>query len=161
MDQFDKARWSDDALALLKRELLAGSSSSQIARKLNSQLGTVFTRNAIIGKVHRMSLPRPERQRIPRQARGHRRHKAPKPQKFALVIQPAPTTPAEPRYACSAEIPEQALCRWIDGDVQDRNYHFCGRPAKENSPYCPEHHRLCYVPNSALGDKHKAFEIVA
>ena len=59
--------WSDDRVEQLKKLWEAGLSASQIA----AELGNV-TRNAVIGKVHRLGLPAAPRA-PPRQRRGRAR----------------------------------------------------------------------------------------
>ena len=68
--------WTDERVELLKRLWAEGLSASQIA----AELGGV-TRNAVIGKVHRLQLsgraksgggPRPRRPRAQREPRAHR-----------------------------------------------------------------------------------------
>jgi GcrA cell cycle regulator len=48
----EKQPWTDDRVALLKKLWTSGLSASQIA----GQLGQGVTRNAVIGKVHRLNL---------------------------------------------------------------------------------------------------------
>jgi len=92
--------WNDERVELLKRLWAEGLSASQIA----SRLGGV-TRNAVIGKVHRLGLsgratssrssPRPRRVQAPRQHRtpslmfGTRGNVALKPV-YEEEIEPAP-----------------------------------------------------------------------
>src|SRR5688572_16188365 len=68
----DKMSWTDERVELLKRLWTEGLSASQIA----GRLGGGVTRNAVIGKVHRLNLsgrapqprssvPRPRRTREP------------------------------------------------------------------------------------------------
>ena len=64
------ATWTDARIELLKQLWGEGASCSQIATALGG-----LSRNAVIGKVHRLALPRPERKRArpprqPRQPRG-------------------------------------------------------------------------------------------
>lgn len=50
------SEWTDDRVAMLRsfhREFL---SATDIARRLNLETGSTFTRNAIIGKLHRLGL---------------------------------------------------------------------------------------------------------
>lgn len=35
-------------------------------------------------------------------------------------------------------------CQWLEGEPRDRN--FCAAPVQVDSPYCPEHHAICYEP---------------
>jgi GcrA cell cycle regulator len=52
------ATWTDARIALLKQLWDEGASCSQIATALGG-----LSRNAVIGKVHRLALPRPQRKR--------------------------------------------------------------------------------------------------
>ena len=105
--------WNDERVELLKRLWAEGLSASQIA----SRLGGV-TRNAVIGKVHRLGLsgratssrsssPRPRRVQAPRQHRapslmfGTRGNVALKPV-YEEEIEPAPA-PIEELYIPPAE----------------------------------------------------------
>ena len=47
--------WTDERVALLKKLWMEGLSASQIA----AELGEGVTRNAVIGKVHRLKLYKP------------------------------------------------------------------------------------------------------
>ncbi len=148
--------WTEERVELLKKLWAEGLSASQIA----AELGGV-TRNAVIGKVHRLSLtgrakaasgPRPKRARSPRAPRAAR------PQTIgntALKIQRAP----QPRRLPVLEdvvvpIPLKATiltlnektCRWPIGDPADEEFCFCGHEPRENGPYCEYHSRIAYHP---------------
>jgi len=143
--------WTEERVSLLKKLWLEGLSASQIAK----QLGGV-TRNAVIGKVHRLGLsgratpsspPRPafKTPRPPRPASGS-----------SLVPRRAlahlPSTP-QPQPAYYVEEPGSAtvltlgahMCKWPIGDPTSDNFTFCGRRIGEGS-YCAEHARLAYQP---------------
>lgn len=92
--------WTDERVELLKKMWSEGQSASQIAKELGG-----VTRNAVIGKVHRLGLsnrvggpPAPE----PKPAA------APKP---APVAEAAPAPKAEPAPAQPAPKPEPAAQR--------------------------------------------------
>ena len=36
-------------------------------------------------------------------------------------------------------------CQWPIGEAKSPDFHFCGDPATEDSPYCPEHRSRAYV----------------
>ena len=80
------AQWSDERTATLQKLWAEGLSASQIAK----QLGGV-SRNAVIGKVHRMGLPyratssRPAKRSTPRT----RAHLAPRRFRKAVEFKPA------------------------------------------------------------------------
>ncbi len=155
--------WTEERVTALKKLWAEGHSASQIAK----QLGGV-TRNAVIGKVHRLGLsgrttPSRPVKRPPRLAR-------PKP-KFSAdgsVIQAAPAAalradaadPAAERLPAAVSLPplqletgapatiltlRDSMCKWPIGDPADPNFAFCGRKA-ECGPYCAEHAKIAFQP---------------
>jgi GcrA cell cycle regulator len=147
--------WTDERVELLKKLWQEGLSASQIAK----QLGGV-TRNAVIGKVHRLGLSgraapsKPARTvfKAPRPARAAAAPAAPR--RLAEPAQLAPTTPSPVRYV--DETPGTAtvltlgahMCKWPIGDPALDNFTFCGRRTGEG-PYCHEHAQVAYQPVQA------------
>jgi len=148
--------WTDERVELLKKLWQDGLSASQIAK----QLGGV-TRNAVIGKVHRLGLSgraapsKPARTvfKAPRPARPV----AAAPSAPRRIAEPAPVAaqPATPvRYV--DEPPGSAtvltlgahMCKWPIGDPSMDNFTFCGRRSGEG-PYCMEHSQIAYQPAQA------------
>ena len=155
--------WTEERVSALKKLWAEGHSASQIAK----QLGGV-TRNAVIGKVHRLGLsgratPSRPVKRPPRLAR-------PKPRVMpdGSVKVPAPQVPervAEPRTAIerpvvTAPLPpltladgepatiltlRDSMCKWPNGDPADPKFAFCGRKA-DCGPYCAEHAKVAFQP---------------
>jgi GcrA cell cycle regulator len=148
--------WTDERVELLKKLWQDGLSASQIAK----QLGGV-TRNAVIGKVHRLGLSgratpsKPARTGV----------KAPRPARPVTSAPSAPRrissepvslhAPAPPvRYV--EEAPGTAtvltlgahMCKWPIGDPSQDNFTFCGRRAGDG-PYCHEHSQVAYQPAQA------------
>jgi GcrA cell cycle regulator len=144
--------WTDERVDLLKRLWSEGLSASQIAQKLGG-----VTRNAVIGKVHRLGLSgratpsRPARRSVkPAIARPVR---AATPASIAAAPRPAPPPPApvEPALLPSGEFAtvltlSSHICKWPIGDPDDANFRFCGRHAGAASPYCEAHARVAYQP---------------
>jgi len=149
------AGWTEDRVGALTKLWLEGQSASQIAKAL----GGGVTRNAVIGKVHRLGLSgraapsqparttyRPTRPRAaapaPAQPSAPRRIEA---------AQPRPVTPPRPEPA--PELPGTAtvmtlgahMCKWPIGDPSSTEFSFCGRRASEGV-YCVEHARVAYQP---------------
>jgi GcrA cell cycle regulator len=132
---------------LLKKLWLDGLSASQIAK----QLGGV-TRNAVIGKVHRLGLsgraapsqparpvfkaPRPPR---PAHAPAPRRVEAPQ------APNPAPVFYVEEPGSATVLTLGAHMCKWPIGDPATDSFTFCGRRSGEG-PYCAEHARMAYQP---------------
>lgn len=146
--------WTDDRVATLKKLYADGLSASQIAK----QLGGV-TRNAVIGKVHRLGLsgraapsqparpvfkaPRPPRPVRPATPAAPRRVVAEE------VTTPAPGMPMpvhrieEPGSATSLTLGAH-MCKWPIGDPALDGFTFCGRRNGEVGPYCREHAQVAY-----------------
>ncbi|MBC7168785.1 GcrA family cell cycle regulator [Phenylobacterium sp.] len=149
--------WTDERVESLKKLWQDGLSASQIAK----QLGGV-TRNAVIGKVHRLGLS--GRAAPSKPARPA--FKAPRPQRPAATAPSAPRRIAEPVAAEAAQTPAPTryvdeepgsatvltlgahMCKWPIGDPSSDGFTFCGRRASEG-PYCVEHARVAYQPAQA------------
>lgn len=156
--------WTDERVETLKKLWQDGLSASQIAK----QLGGV-TRNAVIGKVHRLGLSgratpsKPARPafKAPRQQRPAAA--APSaPRKIAEPVAVQPVEPAPPAPVAAQPSParyvEEApgtatvltlgahMCKWPIGDPSSDTFSFCGRRTGHDGPYCNEHARVAYQP---------------
>jgi GcrA cell cycle regulator len=135
--------WTDERVELLKKLWQDGLSASQIAK----QLGGV-TRNAVIGKVHRLGLSgratpsKPARTtfKAPRPARPvTAAPSAPRRISSEPVSLHAPPTPV--RYVDEAPGTATVLtlgahmCKWPIGRTEDPDFSFCGAHAPDG-PYC-------------------------
>jgi len=154
------AGWTEDRVGALKKLWLEGQSASQIAK----QLGGGVTRNAVIGKVHRLGLSgraapsqparatfRPSRPRPaqPTQApSAPRRIEAVQPRAVAAPSVPAPM-PDLPGTATVMTLGAH-MCKWPIGDPSSTEFSFCGRRASEGV-YCVEHARVAYQPQVKRG----------
>ena len=150
------AGWTEDRVGTLKKLWLEGQSASQIAKAL----GGGVTRNAVIGKVHRLGLS--GRATPSQPARTTFRTTRPRP---AAAAPQAPSAPrrieaAQPRPAAAPPVPAPMpdlpgtatvmtlgahMCKWPIGDPSSREFSFCGRRASEGV-YCVEHARVAYQP---------------
>lgn len=135
--------WTDERIDLLKLRWAEGLSASLISDEMG------MTRNAIIGKIHRLHLEaRRVTVRLPdmRIYSPHKqvRFRAVKPKSAIepemLVGEPAPN----PVYSINALT--RTSCRWPYGDPGTAEFHFCGAPALNRRPYCGPHHHLAYQP---------------
>lgn len=153
--------WTEERVELLKKFWAEGLSASQIAARLGG-----VTRNAVIGKVHRLGLsgratssrssgPRPRRAHVPRASRtpsllfGTRGNVALKPQfDYELETAPQPLEELVIPLAERASIAtlKETMCRWPIGDPGDPEFHFCGRKKFGTLPYCEHHARMAYQP---------------
>ena len=148
--------WTDERVESLKKLWLDGLSASQIAK----QLGGV-TRNAVIGKVHRLGLsgraapsqparPAFKAPRPPRPVSA-----APAPRRIeAQAASPVQATAPNPVPVVYIEEPGSAtvltlgahMCKWPIGDPSTDGFTFCGRRTGADGPYCIEHARVAYQP---------------
>src|SRR6201997_5391930 len=153
--------WSDDRVEQLKKLWEAGLSASQIA----AELGNV-TRNAVIGKVHRLGLsgraksptsaaPRPRKARAPqhmmRVSRPVSRGNTALAHVFEVELEPDPiaydnVVPMSQRLSL-LELNE-ATCHWPIGDPSSSEFFFCGGKALTRRPHCAHHPRIPSQPAS-------------
>lgn len=52
------SQWTDKVISRLRELIAKGEGSTAVANQLNAEYGTDFTRNAIIGKAHRLNIIR-------------------------------------------------------------------------------------------------------
>lgn len=156
--------WTDERVELLKKLWGEGLSASQIA----SRLGAV-TRNAVIGKVHRLGLSGRATTSRMKTVRPRSRLAAPKRQpapasakpRFAQIGNPAVRAlyplDAEPLPATeelviplterkTIQTLTECSCRWPIGDPQTAEFHFCGKNKVAGLPYCEFHARRAFQP---------------
>ena len=149
--------WSDERVEQLKKLWESGLSASQIA----AELGNV-TRNAVIGKVHRLGLS--GRAKTPSTA-APRPRKARSSGQMLRVSRPAIRGNTALAYDYDLE-PEPELleipveqrktllqlnehtCRWPVGDPGGSDFYFCGGETATELPYCGYHCRVAYQPAS-------------
>jgi GcrA cell cycle regulator len=155
--------WNDERVELLKKLWTDGLSASQIA----AELGGV-TRNAVIGKVHRLGLsgrakspsvsaPRPRKAPAPRpvvrstsmpQVRGN---VALAPMVMTeTYLQPAVRPMEEVVVPMSRRVQimelREAMCKWPIGDPTHAEFVFCGADCNFGTPYCTHHSAIAYQP---------------
>ena len=152
--------WTDERVELLKKLWSEGLSASQIAGRLGG-----ITRNAVIGKVHRLGLSgRATTSRSsgsrPR-ARIATARRIAKP-RFAsagnLALRALYHPDAEPFVSQFEELDiplaerktlqmlTDCSCRWPIGDPQMADFHFCNRNKVPGLPYCEFHARRAFQP---------------
>ena len=132
------AAWSDDRILVLSTLWRDGLSASQIAR----QLGGV-TRNAVIGKIHRLGLSGRDAPSKPSRAP---RRTAPRSRRLPRAAPPvarrleAPAPPPEgPGLVDNLVALGRHACKWPIGDPKRPDFTFCGRLA--DGRYCVAHER--------------------
>ncbi|SFI33127.1 GcrA family cell cycle regulator [Aerobium aerolatum] len=163
--------WTDERVELLKKLWAEGLSASQIA----TQLGGV-SRNAVIGKVHRLKLSARGRASAaqPRTKKAPSVSPAPVQKPVARPVRSAPASvgatalavqfEAQPAARAMVHMSENVVlpisrnltliqltertCKWPNGDPLSEEFSFCGNEAGEAGPYCGYHSKLAYQPAS-------------
>jgi GcrA cell cycle regulator len=49
----------------------------------------------------------------------------------------------------------ERMCKWPIGDPRDKDFHFCGKAAHGNLPYCAEHAAIAYQPPGKRRDEER------
>ncbi len=139
--------WDDatvDRIVALWRE---GKSGAQIA----AAIGNTFTRNAVIGKIHRLGLSNRTTQtqrQAPRTPRTRARKGVPPPKRPRIEFEAGPLpAPAADDIARKGLLElENGECRWPCGDPQEPSFGFCAAPVVIGLSYCMAHARRAYMP---------------
>ncbi|MBB5052308.1 MAG: GcrA family cell cycle regulator [Afipia sp.] len=154
--------WTDDRVEQLKKLWEAGLSASQIAAELGN-----ITRNAVIGKVHRLGLS--GRAKSPSSAAPRQRKAARPAQHMMRISRPVSRGNTALAHAFDVEaepdpiaydnvVPmsqrlsllelNESTCHWPVGDPGSADFFFCGGKALNSLPYCAHHSRVAYQPAS-------------
>ena len=104
--------WTEEKIDLLKSLWTQGKPASEIA----AILGEEVSRNAIIGKVHRLGL----------------------------AGRPSPIKKKEQKQTTLYGLTER-MCTWPIGDPKPPDFHFCGKAVEVTVTYCPEHRAKAYT----------------
>lgn len=168
----EKSPWNDERIAQLKALWAAGLSAAQIA----DELGLGISRNAVLGKVHRLRLKlaltrSPNlKKRAPREqlrvdpmptvavrSKAKSRTKAGKCAKLPkLPRQALPKEPAiavEPLHIAFADL-APSHCRWPLGDGP---FTFCGHRRLPDSSYCAHHEAIAWRDGAAKPKRRGGF----
>lgn len=147
--------WTDERIDQLKQLWEKGLTASQIAEKLAGGI----SRNAVIGKAHRLGLK--ARPSPVKSGEGAPAADAPtaeaRPAPVAAVAAPVAEAPRPKPAAPRAPVAPAAgsgkttlldlsdkICKWPIGHPGDSDFHFCGKPAQPTFPYCSEHCAVAY-----------------
>lgn len=148
--------WTDERVDDLKKLWADGISCTGIAGKL----GGGITRNAVIGKVHRLGLDmrggaKADRVRAKVAGRHQQRRKRPTDRtandhvfSASEAIDLPEDTPTKPVTLLKRKDSE---CAWPIGDPRSPDFVMCGGDVVKGRPYCTRHCRMAYAaPKQAL-----------
>jgi GcrA cell cycle regulator len=145
------------------------------ANQIAGVLGEGITRNAVIGKLHRLGLSGSDKNGVRSESPDsggssttadlssedteavHLPFEAPR-QDAALET----VNKREPPLRSAVTIAEltEGMCRWPAEEAASSEFRYCGQPTNEGTPYCADHCKLAYQPSKPMRrkpDRHSLF----
>jgi len=138
--------WTDEKVAKLKELWGSGKTASQIAEIIGG-----VTRNAVIGKSHRMNLSAKIKTRKASsnqsfenslEEKNIKNRKGRKSKFKSLIIE----KDFEPENPKQLEELDESSCKWPIGHPDEKAFYFCGRSSLKDFSYCKLHLLYAYQP---------------
>ena len=141
--------WTSEKVEKLKELWSKGHTASQIAEALGDT-----TRNAVIGKAHRLNLEAraPSKQSNSAKSRENRQvmKRSPAPMsrkaKFQSILLDKNFEAENPK---SLEELTETTCKWPIGHPNEEKFYFCGRKPEGEFPYCKLHVLYAFQPKGS------------
>ena len=139
--------WNDDNVSRLRELWDQGLPTAQIGKLLS------FTKNAVVGKAHRIGLER-RPSPIRRTAAKPDRKKARSPVMPKLAFEQSSIeekiyTPIIQKFSPNIKniltTSSKRGCEWPEGHPDEPEFHFCSKERFEDKPYCLDHCSVAYV----------------
>lgn len=134
--------WTEERNTLLRELWATGMSCAKIAAKMGG-----CTRNAVIGKAHRLGLEARESpiKNISSGRTFERRRRAKAHVDILTIISPL-FNDELPKAATIILGQGAAACQWPHGNPGDSDFGFCGAKPATGRPYCADHVKRAYIP---------------
>lgn len=129
--------WTEDRIEALRKHWDAGLSASQIAK----ELGEGVTRNAVIGKAHRLGL-----KSRPSPVKTDREKKKVAPKKVVKKT--------GKKLVSLLDLTDR-MCKWPIGHPGDDDFQFCGKSSEPGMPYCAGHCAEAYQAQPPRRDRNQ------
>ena len=138
--------WNDEKVAKLKELWGKGSTASQIAEIIGG-----LSRNAIIGKAHRLNLSSKIKTRSSISDQSYQnsneennsKEKIERRSKFKSLVIEKDFEPENPK---KLEELDENCCKWPVGHPEEKTFYFCGRSSLKDFSYCRLHLLYAYQP---------------
>tara|TARA_B100001741_G_scaffold310355_1_gene309483 strand:+ start:1299 stop:1787 length:489 start_codon:yes stop_codon:yes gene_type:complete len=141
--------WTPDRVELLKKLWGSGKTASQIAEIIGG-----VSRNAVIGKSHRLNLSAKIKTRsavttgkslVTQETTSKKSRKS----KFKSLLLDKNFEPAK---NLKLEELSEKTCKYMEGHPDEKNSSFCGRTTVDKFSYCPLHLMIIFQPKSKKDD---------
>tara|TARA_B100000780_G_scaffold228506_1_gene167902 strand:- start:1057 stop:1554 length:498 start_codon:yes stop_codon:yes gene_type:complete len=138
--------WNEEKVTKLKELWGKGNTASQIAEIIGG-----LSRNAIIGKAHRLNLSSKIKARNSTSHQSYQngseendiKQKKEKKIKFKSLIIENDFEPENPK---KLEELDESSCKWPVGHPEEKKFYFCGRSSLKDFSYCKLHLLYAYQP---------------
>ena len=144
--------WDEKKIEILKNEWGKGKTASQIAELIGG-----VSRNAVIGKAHRLNLSSNIKKKIGKynysntkevgQNKNYNNNS--RRSKFRSLVLDKNFEAAK---NISLEELNENTCKYMEGHPDEKNSSFCGRKTIEKFSYCPLHLMIVYQPKGKRED---------
>ena len=143
--------WTTEKVEKLKELWGKGSTASQIAEIIGG-----VSRNAVIGKAHRLNLSAKIKTRQTGVSHGNDEFnnnsglkQRKKKNRFKSLIIEKDFEPENPKQL---EELDDNSCKWPIGHPNEKNFYFCGRSSLKDFSYCKLHLLYAYQPKGKKED---------
>ena len=138
--------WNEEKVGKLKELWGKGNTASQIAEIIGG-----ISRNAVIGKAHRLNLSSKIKTRNASTSQGfdssseanNSKQKQVKKSKFKSLLIEKDFEPENPK---KLEELDETCCKWPVGHPEEESFYFCGRSSLKDFSYCKLHLLYAYQP---------------
>ena len=151
--------WTEEKVAKLKELWGKGNTASQIAEIIGG-----ISRNAVIGKAHRLNLSAKIKTRsasVNHGSKTFQENEKVKParvrrSKFKSLIIEKDFEPENPKQL---EELDDNSCKWPIGHPDESSFYFCGRTSLKDFSYCKLHLLYAYQPKGKKEDVNEKDDI--
>ena len=152
--------WTEEKVAKLKELWGKGNTASQIAQIIGG-----ISRNAVIGKAHRLNLSAKIKTRTASSSQNFNNSTSEKntqittrgrKSKFKSLIIEKDFEPENPKQL---EELDENCCKWPIGHPDEKSFYFCGRSSLKDFSYCKLHLLYAYQPKGKKDDMPEKDEV--